>query len=75
MEGFLGEDVFDVDKYIINGVNIDIKLYPERSSFVHMSNRPEKEYKLIIEQAVLQVGSVDVGNIIVGAHDTSLAKG
>ena len=75
MEGFLGEDVFDVDKYIINGVNIDIKLYPERSSFVLMSNCPEKEYKLIIEQAVLKVGTVDVGNIIVGAHDTSLAKG
>ena len=39
-----------------------------------MSNRPEKEYKLIIEQAVLKVGTIDVGNIIVGTHDTSLAK-
>ena len=34
----------------------------------------KKEYKLIIEQAVLKVGTVDVGNIIVGAHDTSIAK-
>ena len=75
MEGLLGEDVFDLDKYIINGVNVDIKLYPERSSFVLMTNNPDKEYKLIIEQAILKVGTVDVGNIIVGAHDNSLAKG
>ena len=75
MEGYLGEDVFDLDKYIINGVNIDTKLYPERSSFLLMSNAPEKEYKIIIEEAILKVGTFDVGNIIVGAHDHSLAKG
>ena len=75
MEGHLSEDVLDLDKYSINGVNIDIKLYPERSSFLLMTNAPEKEYNLIIEQAILNFGTVDVGNITVGAHDHSLAKG
>ena len=75
MEGLLGEDALDVDKYIINGLDIEVKLYPARSSFVLMSNKPKKEYSIIIEQAVLKACSIDVGNTIVGAHDHSLSKG
>jgi len=40
-----------------------------------MSNNPDKEYTLKIEEAVLKVCTVDVGNTIVGAHDHSLSKG
>ena len=56
-------------------MNIVIILYTERSSFLLMTNAPEKECNLIIEQAILKVRTVDVGNIIIGAHDHLLSKG
>ena len=75
MEGSLTEDVFNLDKYLINGVDFDLKLYPANSPFVLMTNSPEKKYKLIIEDAILKCHTVDVGSAIINAHTTSLQKG
>ena len=40
MEGLLPEDVLNIDKYVINGINFDLKLYQLRSTFVLMSDSP-----------------------------------
>ena len=75
MEGSLGEDVLNLENYIINGVDFDLKLYPVRSAFSLMSDTPAKEYSLIIEAAILKMCTVDVGNTIVSAHNHSLERG
>ena len=65
MEGLLSEDVLNIDKYIINGIDFDLKLYPSRSAFVLMSDSPQKEYRIIIEEAILKCYTVDISNAIV----------
>ena len=74
MEGSLGEDVLNLENYIINGVDFDLKLYPARSAFSLMSDTPAKEYNLIIETAILKMCTVDVGDTIVSAHNHSLER-
>ena len=74
MEGSLGEDVLNLENYIINGVDFNLKLYPARSAFSLMSDTPAKEYNLIIETAILKMCTVDVGDTIVSAHNHSLEK-
>ena len=53
MEGLLSEDVLKIDKYVINGVDFDLKLYPSRSAFVLMSDSPQKEYRIITEEGTM----------------------
>ena len=55
MEGLLSEDVLNIDKYVISGVDFDLKLYPSRSAFVLMSDSQQKEYRIIIEEAILKL--------------------
>ena len=75
MEGLLSEDVLNIDKYVINGVDFDLKLYPSRSAFVLMSDSPQKEYRNIIEEDILKCYTVDIGNAIVSTHNKSLEYG
>ena len=72
MEGLLSEDVLNIDKYVINGVDFDLKLYPSRSAFVLMSDSPQKEYRIINEEAILKCYTLYIGNADVSAHHKSL---
>ena len=75
MERLLSNDVLNINKYVINGVDFDLKLYPSRSAFVLMSDSPQKEYRIIIEEAILKCYMVYIGNAIVSAHHKSLEHG
>lgn len=75
MEGPINEDSFQLDKYLVNGVDFDLKLYPAASPFVLMSSNPNRMFKLIIEDAVFKCQNVDVGGAIISAHTTSLKEG
>lgn len=75
MEGTLNEDALQLKKYLINGVDFDLKLYPVRSAFALMSNNVRKEFRIIIEDAVWKSSCVDVSPSIVTAHTQSLDKG
>ena len=66
------KDVLNIDKYVINGVNFDLKLYPSMSTFVIMSDIPQKEYRIITEEVILKCYTVDIGNAIVSAQHKSL---
>ena len=55
LEGLLNEDVLCLKKYVINGVDVDLKLYPSRSLFVLMSDNPQKEYRIVIKKTFLSV--------------------
>ena len=56
-------DVFNVDKYLINHVNgvpLSIQFYPAIRDFSLMSETVAKEYKVMIDQAILQVNFMDM---------------
>ena len=75
MEGYLADDIFDVDKYLLGGVDFDLKLYLAQPSFMLMSDDAGKEYKIIIEKVIFKAMMVDVGSVIVTAHSKSMEKG
>ena len=71
----LNEDALHLDKYIINGVDVDLKLYPSRSFFVLMSDNLQKEYRIVIEEAIFKCCTMDVGSGIISAHTKTLQEG
>ena len=71
----LNEDALHLDKYIINGVDVDLKLYQLRSSFVLMSDNPQKEYGIVIKDAIFKCCTMDVGSGIISAHSKTLQEG
>ena len=75
MEGHLAEDIFNVDKYLLNGVDFDLKLYLPQPSFMLVTDDSSKEYRVIIEKAIFKAMMVDVRSEIVSAHSKSMEKG
>lgn len=60
LEGNLKEDIFDIDKYLINGVDIYIKLFRSSTPFVIMSAEDSPAYKLELLDVVYKVAKVRV---------------
>lgn len=60
LEGNLMEDIFDIDKYLINGVDIYIKLFRSSAPFVVMSDESSPAYKLELLDVVYKVAKVRV---------------
>ena len=75
LEGMLNEDALCLDKYIINGVDVDLKLYLLRSSFAVMSENPQKEYRIVNEEAIFKCCTMDVGSGIISGHSKTLQEG
>lgn len=58
MSGPIYEDVFRLDKYIINGVDIHIKMYRNPAPFIFMSPTANADYKLQILDCVYKVACI-----------------
>ena len=62
-------------KYLLNGVDFDLKFDLAWPSFILMPDDAGKEYKIIIQKAIFKAIMVDVGLEIVTAHSNSMKKG
>lgn len=60
LEANLMEDIFDIDKYLINGVDIYIKLFRSSTPFVIMSAEDSPAYKLELLDVVYKVAKVRI---------------
>lgn len=60
LEGNLMEDIFDIDKYLINGVDIYIKLFRSSAPFLIMSAQGSPAYKVELLDVVYKVAKVRV---------------
>lgn len=72
--GALCSDLFDLQRYILNGVSINITLYPSSPEFCLLSPdlSPSPDYKVVVTRAVLQVSHVEVSPEILAAHSEIL---
>ena len=59
----------------LNNDEIQELLYPSRSSFVLRSDNLQKEYRIVIEEAIFKCCTMDVGNGIISAHSKTLQEG
>ncbi|XP_052708885.1 uncharacterized protein F54H12.2-like [Crassostrea angulata] len=60
LEGNLMEDIFDIDKYLINDVDIYIKLFRSSAPFLIMSTQDSPAYKVELLDVVYKVAKVRV---------------
>ncbi|XP_041372810.1 uncharacterized protein F54H12.2-like [Gigantopelta aegis] len=72
MEGPLYEDFFDIKRYLINGINLQIKLFRTRPSFSLLSGEDNPDYKVKIQDVYLRVCKVRPNTAIITAHAKTL---
>ena len=68
LEGPLYEDIFRLDKYLLNGVDVHLKLFRNRASFVLMSKEASPSYKLEILDVVFKVCKIKVDSGVLINH-------
>lgn len=68
LEGPLYEDVFRLNKYLLNGVNLHLKFYRNRAPFVVMSGETSPNYKLVILDMIFKACMVKVDSGILINH-------
>ncbi|XP_046569523.1 uncharacterized protein LOC124277847 [Haliotis rubra] len=73
MCGPLYEDVMECDKFLINGVNMQIKLYPSKPEFNIISGVSNKKFKIILEDVYLRLCKIRPTASIITGHAHILA--
>jgi len=71
---YLSSDVMGINAAILNGVNIGIKLYPNKEAFRLMSFPPGVEGECEIRNITLQVTKVKMTPQVILAHNQLLAE-
>lgn len=74
MEGILLEDVFGLDKYLINGIDLFVKLYRANPQFTLMSSEASPDYKIILEDVVFKSCKVKVDPGIIMSHAQQIER-
>jgi len=68
MEGPLYEDVFAIDKYLVNGIDIHLKLFKNRAAFFLMSSESNPSYKLELLDVAFKACMVKVDSGVLINH-------
>ena len=74
LEGPLYADCFQLDKYLINGVDVQLRLFRSRPEFVLVSADSTPDYKLTIVDAVFKACKVKVDPAIILNHTNTIAN-
>ena len=74
LEGPLYEDIFRLDKYLVNGVDIHLKLFRNRAAFVLVSKEASPSYKLELLDVVFKACMIKVDSGVLINHAEILKK-
>ena len=55
LEGPLMADICQQDRLLLNGVEVNIKLWPAKETFVLLAGKDELDFKLVLEEVYLRV--------------------
>ena len=72
LEGPLYTTIFSLDRYLLNGVALQIKLWPSKQPFRLMTGDATQSYKVVIEDAVLKICYVNISPGVLVAHGERL---
>ena len=75
MEGPIYADVFQMPRYLLNEVDVHVKLFQNKNSFRLMSSVPNKKYKVIITEVMLKAAMMGIHPDILKAHSRALEDG
>ena len=68
MEGPLYEDIFRLDKYLVNGVDVHLKLFRNQAAFTLVSKEPTPSFKLELLDVVFKACKVKVDSGVLINH-------
>jgi len=71
-EGPLLEDVMQLEKYLLNGLRVQIKLYPALSKFYIMGDDDAKDYKIELVDIVFRACMVKVNPGVILGHAAAM---
>lgn len=76
MCGNLYCDIFEMNKFIPNGIGLNVVLYPNTPDFCLLSpdTDPAADYKVVVTRASLNICTVEVSPEIIAAHSEILQK-
>ena len=74
LEGPLYVDLCQQEKLVINGIQVDVKLYPHSDTFVLMSKNGDEQYTYEIGEAILKVCHVKLNPGILISHAEKIKK-
>lgn len=74
MQGPLFADISQLDRYLLNGVEVRIKLWPSKPSLNLMAASDDVQYVTVIEDAILKVCHVLPMPQMLTAHQETLNK-
>ncbi|XP_041361916.1 uncharacterized protein F54H12.2-like [Gigantopelta aegis] len=72
MEGPLYEDIMNSQRYLLNGVNLQIKLYPSSSRFNIMSDVSQGNYRVKVEDIYLRLCKIRPNTLLIASHAKTL---
>jgi hypothetical protein len=72
LEGPLLEDVLQLDKYLLNGMRVQIKLYPALKKFYIMADDVTKDYKIEVVDVVFRACMVKVNPGVLLGHASAM---
>lgn len=76
-EGYLNLDVMGIQKFIPNGIGMQVKLFPNQNAFCLMSGEEDADYVVDVTELALKVQYIEpTNNLIIGhaeAFNNSLA--
>lgn len=68
MEGVVYHDLCNLDKYIMNSVAINFKLYRSRPEFCLLTSESNPDFELILEDICLKVAKLSILSSVITAH-------
>ena len=74
MMGRIHADIFSQERYLLNGVDVKIKLSPSKDSFNLIAHDAAAGYKTVITQASLLVRKAKLNAAVSLAHEKTLEK-
>ena len=75
MMGRLHTDIMHQERYLINGVDVKIRLIPSKSAFNLMAHDPAAGFKSVITHASLFVRKAKLNPAVTLAHEKALQRG
>ena len=72
LEGPLREDIFHMNRYLLNNIEITLKLYPSHPEFFIMGGGEDKKYKVVFDEVLFKVCMVKVSPGVILGHAKAL---
>ena len=72
LEGPLLEDVFHMNRFLLNNIDVSLKLYPSSPEFFIAASTANKKYKMVLEEVVFKACMVRVSSGVILGHAKAL---